>query len=558
MALKGDLSEFTVEHVLRLLALSGQTGTLDVRAAGAKTSIDVTGGSVSNVRRTDDPEVALGRALLAREGTFTFTAGETGERAIEAPLDELIERSRERATEATLIETAIPDEDVRFRLSDRATSGGAFTVAPDELKVLMEVGGGRSVREIRERARTPTSRAAALLYGLLQKGLIERTESEAAVAVQVTGPAAARRRRPRPPAEPPAATGPPIEVAPAPAAVAPPPEVEAPDLTDELDVRLAAIAEASAPSTEPQPQEDVIVVTPSVAPAAPSAEAAAPAEATVVFALHYMPPTAQPVEPAAPPKRRGLFDFVLRRSSTGAAAQPEIDVPSPAELASLANALYAEYKRAAEARTQLGPFAEGSARVFDEALAARLARVYSMRAIGSRVPLRGDAIDVDAIRSGDIAPARILPYLALLVRDLRDEAIRAFGAEDARATYTATATRVFGREVETPTMILRRAELPPRGRLRRQDGRGAPVELRDRTYFIGRAAASDVVVPDEKVSSRHAQLTPDVTGFRLRDLGSTNGTFVDGERIAGDRLLRGGEAIRVGDTTFVYERLSGS
>ncbi|MBI2324774.1 MAG: hypothetical protein HYU87_07410, partial [Chloroflexi bacterium] len=41
------------------------------------------------------------------------------------------------------------------------------------------------------------------------------------------------------------------------------------------------------------------------------------------------------------------------------------------------------------------------------------ATVYAMRAVGSRIPLRGDEIDIDAIRRGDVAPARTLPFLAL-------------------------------------------------------------------------------------------------------------------------------------------------
>lgn len=571
MALKGELSEFTVEQVLRLLELSGQTGTLDVRGTDMKATIEIASGAVSNVRRAADPETGLGRALLLREGTFTFRLGPVGERAIDLQLDELIVRSRAKAEEAIEIGKVIPDDAARFRLSERAMSGTAFTVGPDELKVLMEVSGGRSLREIRQRSRMK-ERTGALLYGLLQKGLVERTEAEADVAVQVVRPPRrSARRAARVPAEsegPASAPMPaqPVEIVPA-ASADMAADISPSDLSEELDVRLAALGALSRPEPGPEqaeaPADDAILVTPSVAPAAPGAGAGVAPEATVVFALHYMPATAQaaaePPAAAPPPKRRGLFDLVLRRgsaASAGAAAQPELDVPSPADLASLANALHAEYGRQAEVMSQLGSHAERSTRAFEETLPARLTRVYALRAVGSRVPLRGDEIDVDAIRQGDIAPARILPYLALLIRDLRDEAIRAFGADDARATYAAAVEHIFGRQVLSPTMILRHADLPPRGRLRRQDGSGTAFELRDRTYVIGRAASCDVVVTDEKASSRHAQLAPDVLGFRLRDLGSTNGTYVNGERIPAERLLRGGESIRVGETTFLYERVT--
>jgi hypothetical protein len=560
VALKGDLSEFSVEHVLRLLALSARTGTLDVRTEAGRATIEVTDGSVSGARGTDDPEVALGRAVLAESGTFTFTAGPTAARTVDAPLDELLERAREKAREATLVEKVIPDENARFRLSERATSGTAFTVAPEELKVLMEVGGGRSVREVRQRTRLPRSRVVALLYALSQKGLIEAAAAEVALAVQTVG----APRRPRGgatpnerPAAPRAAAEAPIEIVAAPSAPAAA-DVSGDELAGELDARLAALAVAApAEAPEAEASEEVIVVTPSLAAPAASAGSASDGapEATVVFALHYVPATAQPVEPAAPPpapKRRGLFDFVLRRPAAPA-PQPEIDVPAPAELASLANALSAEYRRQADAQAMLGSYADASARAFEAGLPARLRRIYETRAVGARIPLAGDAIDTEAIARSDAPPARLLPTLALLVRDLRDEAIRVFGEREARDTYATVASRVFGREVASPTMIIRSGEIPARGRLRRRDGVGAPVELRDRSYTIGRAASSDIVVADEKVSSRHAQLVPDVLGFRLRDLGSTNGTFVNEQRLAGERVLRGGEAIRVGDTAFVYE-----
>ena len=54
----------------------------------------------------------------------------------------------------------------------------------------------------------------------------------------------------------------------------------------------------------------------------------------------------------------------------------------------------------------------------------------------------------------------------------------------------------------------------------------------------------DVCVMTHQVSRRHAKLTRSSQGYTLEDLGSYYGTFVNGTRLFGDRLLRDGDAIR--------------
>jgi S1-C subfamily serine protease len=73
---------------------------------------------------------------------------------------------------------------------------------------------------------------------------------------------------------------------------------------------------------------------------------------------------------------------------------------------------------------------------------------------------------------------------------------------------------------------------------------GRVVEV-DRALVLGRVHGSDLVIRDTRASRRHAELTPDGDGLRLRDLGSANGTLVDGEP-AHDALLHAGQEIRIG------------
>ena len=70
---------------------------------------------------------------------------------------------------------------------------------------------------------------------------------------------------------------------------------------------------------------------------------------------------------------------------------------------------------------------------------------------------------------------------------------------------------------------------------------------------IGRAEYCDLVIPDDSVSSQHAKLTRREGVWVLTDLGSTNGTLVDGERVEGDIPLAPGAFVRFGDVQLVFE-----
>lgn len=60
-----------------------------------------------------------------------------------------------------------------------------------------------------------------------------------------------------------------------------------------------------------------------------------------------------------------------------------------------------------------------------------------------------------------------------------------------------------------------------------------------RCYIVGRAVTSDIPLYDPTVSRRHAELTPLPSGVRIHDLGSSNGTFINGNKIETGLLLEG-------------------
>lgn len=82
------------------------------------------------------------------------------------------------------------------------------------------------------------------------------------------------------------------------------------------------------------------------------------------------------------------------------------------------------------------------------------------------------------------------------------------------------------------------------------DGQQLPV---DRELILGRDPACDLVLDKGKASRRHARLSPADEGIWVEDLGSTNGTFVNGARIEQRTLLKAGDELRGGDSVFRVE-----
>jgi len=86
---------------------------------------------------------------------------------------------------------------------------------------------------------------------------------------------------------------------------------------------------------------------------------------------------------------------------------------------------------------------------------------------------------------------------------------------------------------------------------------GTVYALEGDLIAIGRDASNDISVNDAEVSRRHARLTFQGGKFVLEDLGSTNGTYVNGQRLTGPRVLKSGEVISLGEQiVFVYESMS--
>lgn len=87
------------------------------------------------------------------------------------------------------------------------------------------------------------------------------------------------------------------------------------------------------------------------------------------------------------------------------------------------------------------------------------------------------------------------------------------------------------------------------------NGPSGRIVLGPAEITVGRLSSNQLMVNDPKASSRHATISPAGQGYSITDLGSTNGTFVNDQRLSPNIpfTLHPGDKIRIGDTTFTYE-----
>jgi hypothetical protein len=135
-------------------------------------------------------ENALGGIFAISQAEFEFTPWETPPEAnLESgDLVSLLKRAADSRDRILSIRSSIPDDRMRFRLSEKAADQGAVTFTPDRWRALLAVNGERDVSAIAEQLRLGKMQTLSLLAGLVKDGVIE--------ALPAAGPAPAEAARP--------------------------------------------------------------------------------------------------------------------------------------------------------------------------------------------------------------------------------------------------------------------------------------------------------------------------------------------------------------------------
>jgi hypothetical protein len=127
-------------------------------------------------------------------------------------------------------------------------------------------------------------------------------------------------------------------------------------------------------------------------------------------------------------------------------------------------------------------------------------------------------------------------------------------------------TDLFGKTVRAPDQPqeLETPPPPPR-RAKRQRGEprvfmisqgnqaGLSAELSAGVVMIGRGADCQLILDDDYVSTRHARVVSAPNGIYVEDLGSTNGTYVNGQRITAPTTITLADTVRIGKTILKLE-----
>jgi pSer/pThr/pTyr-binding forkhead associated (FHA) protein len=112
---------------------------------------------------------------------------------------------------------------------------------------------------------------------------------------------------------------------------------------------------------------------------------------------------------------------------------------------------------------------------------------------------------------------------------------------------------IYKPKTPVPTQAVSPAELGMEQELVTLSFDGRSHEVKQRRVVLGRSRDCDIQLADTNVSRRHAELRQEGASYWIVDLGSTNGTEVNGKRVKRAKL-QAGDTITLGSTEITFNR----
>ncbi|MCA1833482.1 MAG: FHA domain-containing protein [Actinomycetota bacterium] len=128
-------------------------------------------------------------------------------------------------------------------------------------------------------------------------------------------------------------------------------------------------------------------------------------------------------------------------------------------------------------------------------------------------------------------------------RAIRAVGVEIAGRKDGRRAVPRSESRTKGKGRAPQAVVVKD-----------DDGRKIGSHRLSSTIQIGRAEACHIRLDDTYVSNFHARLYPKDGAWHVEDLGSTNGTYLNRQRVTGSVEIQAGDEVRVGKTTLELKR----
>jgi hypothetical protein len=117
-------------------------------------------------------------------------------------------------------------------------------------------------------------------------------------------------------------------------------------------------------------------------------------------------------------------------------------------------------------------------------------------------------------------------------------------------TFVGMAFMVLWRDLRTQTQVLMHADVPALSLIPTAGEEQTTHHFTNPEVFLGRDPACELVLEEKTISARHAHLSYHHTQWWIKDLNSTNGTYLNQEKIAGATVIANGDELRCGQLTF--------